>query len=202
MTPSRFLSIATAILTAGALAFPPLAAAQSADSGAPLRGGAFEIGPVTGVATFSDKARLDACRWQGLRVGHRFDPFPGLERLQAEFRAGWEGCFTTHEEVGSVDLIHLQLSWMLGLSLSRKWRVYWGAGVGELLADSTPGDDNQVLARFSVHLSPGVTWALSKRWLIDASLTGIVFENYDFGSNPVGGTTIGFLPSLFVAVQI
>ena len=95
---------------------------------APLRGGAFQMGPIVGYATFSEKARLDDCRWHGLRAGHRFDPFPGAERLQLEFRAGWEGCFTEHEEIGKVDLIHLHLTWLLGVTLSDHWRVYWGAG--------------------------------------------------------------------------
>ena len=145
---------------------------------------------------------MDDCRWHGLRAGHRFDPFPGAERLQLEFRAGWEGCFTEHEEIGKVDLIHLHLTWLLGVTLSDHWRVYWGAGVGELLADSTPGADDQVLPRFSINLMPGVTWAPVKRWMIDVSLAGIIFENYDFGTDPVLGTTLAFFPSLYVAVQI
>ena len=68
--------------------------------------------------------------------------------------------------------------------------------------DSTPGDDDQVLPRFSVNLLPGVTWAPVKRWMVDVSLTGIIFENYDFGTDPVLGTTLAFFPSLYVAVQI
>jgi len=117
---------------------PPSGAARDTDP-APLRGRVFEIGPVLGGAAFSNKAGLEACRWAGLRIGHRFDRFSGVERLQLGFRAGWEGCFTDHEEIGRVDVIHLALTWILGARLSPSWQVYWGAGVGEGDADSAAG---------------------------------------------------------------
>lgn len=167
-----------------------------------LRGGVFQMGPTFGLASFSDKVQMDSCRWAGVRFGHRFDPFRSAERLQVSFRAGIEGCLTEHHEIGRVDVIHGQITWLLGLRMSDQWRLYWGAGLGELLADSTPSDDNRVVPRFSLHLVPGLEWAPSKRFLFDFSLTGIIFQNWNLGTDPILGTSLGLAPSFFIAVQI
>ncbi len=54
----------------------------------------------------------------------------------------------------------------------------------------------------SVHFGPGVTWALARHLLLDASLIGIVFEDFGLGDSPVGGSTLGLMPTLMLAIQI
>ncbi|MFQ5690038.1 MAG: hypothetical protein ACE5HQ_07190 [Gemmatimonadota bacterium] len=182
----------------------PLAATSGELHGqeGPLRGGAFEFTPVLGFGSFQGKSRLDSCLWFGVRIGHRFTPFKGNERLQLGFRTGWEGCSSRHSEVGGVDLIHLNATVLFGFRLSRAALLYWGAGLGELLADTTVGEDNQVKGRFAGHTGPGVTWALGRHLLLDASVKGILFEDFDLGSAPAGGSTLGVVPSLILGVQI
>lgn len=167
-----------------------------------LRGGAFEAGAVLGAASFQGKSRLDSCRWNGVRFGHRFHPFEGVERLQFGFRLGIEGCITEHEEVGRTDLIYANAGFLLGVRASDSWLIYWFSGVGELLGDTTFNTDGEVDPRFAWHGGPGVTWALSERFLLDASVMGLVFENFDLGKNSAMGTVFAFVPNLMLAIQI
>ena len=116
--------------------------------------------------------------------------------------AGIEGCLTDHVEIGRVDIIYPNATFRLGMRLGRSWAVYWGAGLGELLADATPSDVERVKARPAASFGPGVTWTPWKYLAIDFSVYGIVFGGFDFGTFPKGGSRLGIVPSLMVAVQI
>ncbi|MDH3733280.1 MAG: hypothetical protein OEU54_07080 [Gemmatimonadota bacterium] len=167
-----------------------------------LRGRLFEAGAVLGPASFGSKSRLASCRWNGVRFGHRFAPVSGSETIQLGFRLGIEGCITEHEEAGRVDLIHAHAGVLFGLRASGSVLFYWFSGVGELLGDSTPGPGDEVEPRFAWHGGPGVTWAFSRRFFLDASLMGIVFENYKLGTDPAEGSVFGFVPNLLFGLQI
>lgn len=168
----------------------------------PLRGGRFEVGLTTGAGSFQSKSGLESCRWQGLRIGHRFAPFPGNEKLRIGFRTGWEGCLTDHATEGRVDVIHVNAGLYLGLQPSSRWLVYWFTGVGELLGDSTPGPGDKVEPRFSIHLGPGVTWAFSDRFFLDGSVMGVVYEGFELGGPSAAGSTFGLVPNLMLGLQI
>lgn len=171
----------------------------------PLRGGAFEFGAVFGLAAFEGKSELESCFWTGLRAGHRFEPFAGNERLQLGFRAGWETCFTEHATEGRVDLIYINAAFNFGLRAGRSWLLYWDTGLGEMLGDSTVGDGGEVEPRLTIRFGPGATWALSRRFLLDFSVYGILWEAFKLGTDPgdpPGGTTFGIMPNLMVAIQI
>lgn len=168
----------------------------------PLRGPAFELGAVLGGAGFQNRTDLASCTWFGGRAGHRFAPFAGAERFQLTFRAGWEACLTDHADIGRVDLVFISTTWLFGYRLTPRWMVYWGTGLGMLLGDSTPGDDNQVIPRFGVSVGPGVTRALTRHLFIDVSVFSILFEDFGFGQGTGRGTRIGFIPNVMVAIQI
>lgn len=193
----RLLTIA---LTLGVLATTSPTEVTAQDD--PLRGGTFEFGAVVGSASFQSKSDLDGCTWAGIRIGHRFRPLAGVERVQFGFRVGFDGCRTRHDEAGKLDIIHLSLSWLVGVRVSRSWMVYWQTGVGELLGDMTPGPVNEVKARFSVHAGPGVTWALSRHLLLDLAVTDIIYEAFDLGLVPPKGSTFALVPTLMLALQI
>jgi len=167
-----------------------------------LPGGAFEFGGVVGFGSFSSKSQLDSCPWYAARAGHRFEPLSGNPRVQMGFRAGWETCISEHPDVGRIDLIHINLSFVFGYRTSQRSQIYWVAGIGEMLADNTPGTTDKVKTRFVVHGGPGGTLALSRRFFLDLSVLGLLFEDYEFGNDPVGGTHLGIVPNLMVAIQI
>lgn len=167
-----------------------------------LPGGTFEFGVVAGYGSFGSGSQLESCPWYSVRAGHRFDPLRGNPRIQMGFRAGWETCISEHPDVGRIDLIHINMAFLFGYRTSARSQVYWVTGVGELLADNTPGSTDRVKTRFVVHGGPGWTLALSRHFLLDVSVLGLFFENYDFGDDPAGGTTLGIAPNLFVALQI
>lgn len=167
-----------------------------------LPGGTFEFGAVVGFGSFSSKSELDSCAWYSARAGHRFDRLAGNPRVQMGFRAGWETCITEHPDVGRIDLIHVNMAFLFGYRTGARSQVYWVAGLGEMLADNTPGTTNRVATRFVVHGGPGATLALSRRFALDLSVLGILFEDYEFGRSPAGGTTLGIVPNLLVAIQI
>ena len=192
--------LALALITSS-LAFGSAGGLRAQDDD-PLRGGTFEFGAVVGRGSFQSKSGLESCTWFGVRLGHRFAPFSGNDRLQLGIRTGLEGCATDHVEDGRIDVIHLNVTILLGLRLGRSWMVYWGNGIGELLGDSTPGAGREVEPRFGGHTGLGVIRALGRRFFLDASLTGIIFENFDRGEAPEGGSTLGLVPSLMLALQI
>ena len=167
-----------------------------------LPGGAFEFGAVVGFGSFSSKSQLDSCPWYAARAGHRFEPLRGNPRVQMGFRAGWETCISEHPDVGRIDLIHINMSFLFGYRTSARSQLYWVAGVGEMLADNTPGTTDRVTTRFVVHGGPGGTLALSRHLILDLSVLGLLFEDYEFGDDPAGGTTLGIVPNLLVALQI
>lgn len=167
-----------------------------------LPGGTFEFGVVGGYGSFGSKSRLESCPWYSVRAGHRFDRLRGNPRIQMGFRAGWETCISEHPDVGRIDLIHINMAFLFGYRTSERSQAYWVAGVGEMLADNTPGTTNRVKTRFVVHGGPGWTLALSRRFMFDLSVLGLLFEDYEFGDDPAGGTTLGIVPNLFVALQI
>ncbi|MFV1988695.1 MAG: hypothetical protein ACC682_15580 [Gemmatimonadota bacterium] len=191
-----------AALVVSAAGLSPVVAQSDADLSRQLRGGTFEVGAVLGSAMFGSKSRLQSCRWNGARFGHRFDGIGGNERIQLGFRIGIEGCLTEHDEVGRVDLIHASGSILFGFRASSSWLVYWTSGVGELLGDSTPGSGDEVEPRFAWNGGPGVIWAFSNRFLLDASLMGLVFGNFALGTDPAEGSVFGFIPNLMIALQI
>jgi len=178
-------------------AVAPLAAQE-----APLRGGAFDFTGVFGQGSFQDKTQLNSCAWFGARIGHRFAPFPGNERIQMGVRTGFEACSTQHPEAGQLDIIHLNLTVLAGFRVSRSLMLYWGTGFGELLDDTTVGSGGTVDARFAGHTGPGVTWAVGNHLILDASVKGIVFEDFALGTSPAGGSTLGLVPSVSVGFQI
>ena len=188
-----------ALAALGALASFPRGVQAQDD---PLRGGRFEVGVTTGAGSFQSKSGLESCRWYGLRLGHRFAPFPGNEKLRVGLRTGWEGCLTNHETEGRVDVIHVNAGLYFGIQPSKPWLMYWFTGVGELLGDSTPGPGDKVEPRFSIHLGPGATWAFSDRFLLDASIMGVVFEGFELGGESAAGSTFGLVPNLMLALQI
>ncbi len=173
--------------------------AQQADL---LPGGAFEFGGVVGFGSFGSKSQLDSCPWYAARAGHRFEPLRGNPRVQMGFRAGWETCISEHPDVGRIDLIHINMAFLFGYRTSAHSQAYWVAGVGEMLADNTPGTTDRVKTRFVVHGGPGWTLAVSRHFLLDLSVLGLLFEDYEFGDDPAGGTTLGIVPNLLVAIQI
>ena len=183
----------------GIVRFPDELIAQQPDL---LPGGAFEFGGVVGFGSFSSKSQLDSCPWFGARAGHRFEPLQGNPRVQMGFRAGWETCISEHPDVGRIDLIHINMSFLFGYRTSARTQLYWVAGVGEMLADNTPGTTDRVATRFVVHGGPGGTLALSRRFFLDLSVLGLFFEDYEFGDDTAGGTTLGIVPNLLVAIQI
>ncbi len=168
----------------------------------PLRGGRFEFGVLAGPGSFQAKSGIDSCRWIGLRIGHRFAPFPGNEKLRVGFRTGWEGCRTAHETEGRLDLIHVNAGLYFGVQPAREWLLYWFTGVGELLGDSTPGPGDEVKPRFAVHGGPGATWAFSDRFFLDVSIMGTLFEGYELSGPEGTGTTWGLIPNLMLGIQI
>jgi len=196
---ARAALAAVAWTALAALALGPKAV-QAQDN--PLRGGRFEVGLTTGFGSFQAKSGLDSCRWYGLRLGHRFAPFPGNEKLRIGLRTGWEGCLTSQETEGRVDMIHINAGLYFGLQPSKRWLVYWFTGVGELLGDSTPGPADKVEPRFSIHLGPGVTWAFSDRFLLDASLMALIYEGFELGGPAAAGSTVGLVPNLMLGLQI
>ncbi len=200
MRNTAFIVATAAVAFAGHVS--PVTAQSDPDLSQRLRGGAFEAGATVGLATFGSKSRLESCRWNGARFGHRFEPVGGNERIQLGFRIGIEGCLTEHDEAGRVDLIHANGSVLFGFRASSSWMMYWTSGVGELLGDSTPGSGGEVEPRFAWHGGPGVIWAFSNRFLLDASLVGIVFGNFELGADPAEGGVFGFVPNLMIALQI
>ena len=167
-----------------------------------LPGGSFEFGAVVGFASFGSKSQLDSCPWYSARAGHRFEPLRANPRVQMGFRAGWETCISEHPDVGRIDLIHINMSFLFGYRTGARSQVYWVTGIGEMLADNTPGTTDRVTTRFVVHGGPGATLALSRHLILDLSVLGLLFEDYDFGDDPAGGTTLGIVPNLLVALQI
>ncbi len=167
-----------------------------------LPGGTFEFGGIVGFASFNSKSQLDSCPWYAARAGHRFERLQGNPRVQMGFRAGWETCISEHPDVGRIDLIHINMSFLFGYRTSARSQLYWVAGLGEMLADNTPGTTDRVATRFVVHGGPGGTLALSRHLIIDLSVLALLFEDYGFGDDPAGGTTLGIVPNLLVALQI
>jgi len=157
---------------------------------------------LAGPGSFQSKSGIESCRWNGVRIGHRFAPFPGNEQLRVGFQSGWEGCITRHPSIGRVDIIHVHAGLYLGLQPARSWLVYWLVGAGELLADSTAEPDGDVDPRFALHAGPGLTWAFSDRFVLDASLMGLVFEGFDVSGPGGKGSTLGLVPNLMLAIQI
>ena len=168
----------------------------------PLRGGTFVMGGVFGRAAFGSKSKLSSCSWWGAKAGHRFRPIPGNRRIRMGFRAGWEGCFSEHEEAGRVDLIYLSMTWLVGYRVARSWILYWGTGFGEFIGDTTTGTVNKVEPHFSGHIGPGLTWALGRHVLLDFTVNTLFFENFDLGNSPASGTTFLVVPKLMLALQI
>lgn len=200
--PGSFARVATlAALSALAAGLWSVSLVAQEQEG-PLRGGRFEFGVLTGPGSFQAKSGIASCRWQGLRIGHRFAPFPGNEKLRVGFRTGWEGCLTNHETEGRVDLIHVNAGLYFGIQTGRRWLLYWFAGVGELLGDSTPGPRDDVEPRFAVHGGPGATWAFSDRFFLDVSIMGTLFEGYELSGPDGTGTTWGLIPNLMLGIQI
>jgi hypothetical protein len=199
---SLFATALAAGLISGLTFAAELGAQEAGSDGSNLRGRTFEVGALVGPASFGSKSGLQSCRWNGARFGHRFDPISGNDRIQLGFRIGIEGCLTEHEEIGRVDLIHANGSILFGFRASDTWLIYWSSGVGELLGDSTPGDGDDVEPRFAWHGGPGATWAFSRRFMLDVSILGLMFQNYTFGTDPAEGSVFGFLPSLMLALQI
>jgi len=167
-----------------------------------LRGGAFEAGIVLGSATFPDKSELASCRWNGVRFGHRFHPSDAYRRLQLGFRIGVEGCMSELPQIGRTDLIYANAGFVFGVRTSDSWMLYWTTGVGELLGDTTFNPGGEVDPRFAWHGGPGATWALSDHFLLDASVMGIVFENFTLKPNPASGSVFGFIPTVMFALQL
>ena len=194
---TRCLSI---LVLVGGMAGPVAdLAAQQPDM---LPGGSFEFGAVVGFASFASKSEFESCPWYSARAGHRFNRLAGNPRIQMGFRAGWETCITEHPDVGRVDLIHVNAAFLFGYRTGARSQIYWVTGLGEMLADNTPGTTGRVLTRFVVHGGPGGTLALSRHLVLDLSVYGILFEDYMFGDSPAGGTTLGIVPNLLVALQI
>jgi len=196
VTPIRH-RILTMVAVLWIVAVPQLIAQDD-----PLRGSAFVLGGVMGGGFFQGKSDLDSCNWWGVRAGHRFAPFSGVERVQFGFRAGWEGCVTEQTGIGRVDLVYVNVTFTVGIRVARSWLVYWGTGAGMLLGDTTFEPDGEVKPRPSIHLGPGVMWALGKHLVLDLSVFGIVFEGFDFGSTTSNGSTLGVIPTFTVALQI
>lgn len=169
----------------------------------PLEGRVFEFGLGAGAAFFSEDSGLDSCAWTGARFAHRFEPFRAAPSLQLGFRVGIEGCRTDHVRGGRIDIIHGAAAILLGIRASRSTLIYWSTGVGELLGDSTPGPGDDVEPRFAWHGGPGVKWAISRRFLLDATLMGIVYEGFELGAEPGGtGSTLAVIPNLALVIQI
>lgn len=167
----------------------------------PLRGGAFELGVLTGAGIHSAVNKLQDCIWFGVRVGHRFEPFKSVERVQTGFRTGFEGCYTDHDGGGRVDMIYVNVMLLNGFRINPNALLYWGVGGGEMLGDNTPGGGT-VQPRPSLYTGPGITFAFSKYLLIDVSTFTVIFENFDLGRRPSKRTTFTIVPNVMVALQI
>jgi len=202
LAPHARLSAVCALVAVIGIASHAQAQDQKPDRSRRLRGGAFEAGLVLGSASFPKKSLLASCRWNGVRFGHRFEPFKGNERIQLGFRMGVEGCMSKQPGIGRTDLIYANAGLLFGVRASDSWLIHWFSGVGELLGDTTFNPEGEVDTRFAWMGEPGVTWALSDRFVLDASVMGIVFENFTLVPNPPRGTVFGFIPSLMFALQI
>ncbi len=155
-----------------------------------------------GQAGFQSRSEIASCTWWGARVGHRFQSFAGAERFQLGFRAGWEACLTDHADVGRLDIIYIHAGWVFGYRLAPAWTIYWGTGLGMVLGDTTPGDDNQVIPRFAPNIGPGIKHALGRHVLIDVSIFNFIFEDLGFGTRSSAGSRVSFIPNISLAIQI
>jgi hypothetical protein len=173
------------------LLLPTLASAE-------VRGGAFEVGGLGGVAVWDSDLTLDPCAFFGGYAGHRFDPL--AERLYMGFRAGWEGCVTQQKITQDrVDMIFIDVAFTYGVTIT-DWLIAYGlSGGGFLIADSTPSG-GRPFPRTVFQGGGGIAATLGKYLMIDISVRMIVFENIQFGgivgangtvASPVIGLQIG-----------
>lgn len=174
-----------------------LALLLPASAAAELRGGAFELGGLGGVAVWDSDLVLQPCAFFGGYAGHRFDPL--AERLHMGFRAGWEGCVTEQKFTGDrIDMIFVDIAFTYGVKLT-DWLIAYGlSGGGFLVADSTPSG-GRPFPRTVFQGGGGVAAVLGKYLMVDVSVRMLVFENIQFGG-VVGAT--GTVASPIVALQL
>lgn len=200
ITPHRYLNGILGLLFCAS--FPVFALGQSqAASDNMLPGGTFELGALTGAGIHAGANGLADCIWFGVRIGHRFEPFKSVEKFQAGFRTGIEGCYTDHDGGGRVDMIFVNVMFLNGYRLTGSSMIYWGVGGGELLGDNTPGGGS-VQPRPSLYTGPGVTYALTRYLFVDVSVFTVVYENFDLGIEPSHRTTFSVAPNIMLAIQI
>jgi hypothetical protein len=164
---------------------------------AEVRGGAFEVGGLGGVAVWDADLVLEPCAFFGGYAGHRFDPL--AERLYMGFRAGWEGCVTHQKFSGDrIDMIFVDVAFTYGAKLT-DWLIAYGlSGAGFLVADSTPSG-GKPFPRTVFQGGGGIAATLGRYLMIDLSVRMFVFENIQFGGF-VGSA--GTVASPIVALQV
>ena len=187
MRPMLRLTLAALLL---ALLVPSTAAAE-------IRGGAFELGGLGGVAVWDSDLVLEPCAFFGGYAGHRFEPL--AERLHMGFRAGWEGCVTQQKFTNDrIDMIFVDIAFAYGVKLT-DWLIAYGlSGGGFLVADSTPSG-GKPFPRTIFQGGGGIAATLGKYLMVDVSVRMLVFENIQFGG-VVGAT--GTVASPIIALQV
>ncbi len=202
MAPTRLLGAAFV-----ALLLVPVIPAERATVGvalaqAEVRGKAFEVSGLVGVASWQRKTGLRPCAWYGGMAGHRFEAV--AERLHLGFRATWEGCITAldTESRPRVDMILVGGHFNYGIKPTDWMMVYGQVGAGMMLGDRTPSGGT-LTPRLTFSGGPGVLFGLGKYFFLDASLRLLVFENFQFGTfGGQAGDAVNPLVSLVIGAQI
>jgi len=184
------------LLPAERAAFGPAVAA------AEVRGKAFEVSGLVGIATWQRKVGLRPCAWFGGMAGHRFEAV--ADRIHMGFRATWEGCVTALDTAARprVDMILVGGHFNYGVKPTDWMLVYGQVGAGMMLGDRTPSG-GELTPRLTFSGGPGVLVSLGKYFFMDASLRLLVFENFQFGSlGGQAGDAVNPLVSLIIGAQI
>ncbi|MCO4771300.1 MAG: hypothetical protein KDA24_14800 [Deltaproteobacteria bacterium] len=190
-----------------ALALVPLIPAETprvgpAEAVAEVRGKAFEVSGLVGIADWQPKVGLKPCAWYGGMAGHRFEAV--AERLHLGFRATWEGCITALdvESAPRIDMILIGGHFNYGIKPVDWMMVYGQMGAGMMLADQTPSG-GATTPRMTFMGGPGVIVTLGKYFFFDASLRFMIFENFQFGTlGGQAGNAVNPVAALIIGAQI